>query len=273
MTRPIRIGVLPHCGNAPDFATWRSAVVRAEELGADFIFGYDHFHKPEVADLNQGVPVLADVQPDVTHFEGWTALASWGEITHRAEIGLLVTGIGYRNPDLLADMARTVDHISGGRLVLGLGAGWYEKDYTTYGYEFGTWKSRFDLFDAGLKRIEARMGQLIPPPVRKIPILIGGSGPKRTLPAVARYADIWHTVLAAEAFTEASAQVDELAAAIGRDGNDIERSVHWLGAESADAYRQAGATTFTTEIDPDPTTGYYDFSTLEEMLAWRDRQN
>jgi len=152
----------------------------------------------------------------------------------------MVTGIGYRNPDLLADMARTVDHISGGRLVLGLGAGWYEKAYTTYGYEFGTWKSRFDLFDAGLKRIEARMGQLNPPPVRKIPVLIGGSGPKRTLPAVARHADIWHTVLAAEAFTEASAQVDELAAAIGRDGNDIERSVHWFGAESADTYRQAG---------------------------------
>jgi hypothetical protein len=88
----------------------------------------------------------------------------------------------------------------------GVGAGWYEKDYTTYGYEFGTWKSRFDLFDAGLKRIEARVGQLIPPPVRKIPILIGGTGPKRTLPAVARYADIWHTFLSVEAFTEASAE-------------------------------------------------------------------
>ncbi len=70
-------------------------------------------------------------------------------------------------------------------LINGIGAGWYEKDYTTYGYEFGSWKSRFDLFDADLERIEARLGQLIPPPVRKIPILIGGAGPKRTLPA-------WH---------------------------------------------------------------------------------
>jgi alkanesulfonate monooxygenase SsuD/methylene tetrahydromethanopterin reductase-like flavin-dependent oxidoreductase (luciferase family) len=71
-------------------------------------------------------------------------------------------------------------------LINGIGAGWYEKDCATYGYEFGSWKPRFDLFDVGLERIEARLGQLIPRPVRKIPILIGGAGPKRTLPAVAR---------------------------------------------------------------------------------------
>ena len=224
-----------------------SPTARAEELGADVIFGWDHFHRPEVADLNQGIPVLDEIQPDVTNFEGWTALASWGEITHTAEIGLLVTGVGYRNPDLLADMARTVDHISGGRLILGIGAGWYEKDYTSYGYEFGTWKSRFDLFDEGLERIESRFRQLIPPPVRKVPILIGGTG-------------------------KASATLDDLAADAGRDGQEIERSVHWFGVESADAYRRAGASTFIAEIAPDPVTGY-DLGALEEMVQWRDRQH
>jgi probable F420-dependent oxidoreductase len=270
MVKPIRVGALLAPGNAPDFASWRNAVLRAEALGADLILGWDHFHKPLIDDVNNGDPILAEIQPNVTHFEGWTALASWGEITRRAEIGLLVSGIGFRNPDLLADMARTVDHISGGRVVLGLGAGWYEKDYTTYGYDFGTWKSRFDVFDAGLQRIEARLGQLIPPPVRKMPILIGGSGQKRTLPAVARYADIWHTFLSVEGFTEASARVDELAVAAGRSGDDIERSVHWLGAEKADAYRAAGASTFITQIEPDATTGY-DLRSLEELLAWRAR--
>ncbi|ULN35470.1 LLM class F420-dependent oxidoreductase [Mycolicibacterium smegmatis] len=272
MARPIRIGVTLQPANAPDYAAWRSAVIHAEELGADLVFGWDHFHRPEMVELNQGIPVLAEVQPDVTNFEGWTALASWGEITHRAQIGLLVTGMGYRNPDLLADMARTVDHISDGRLILGLGAGWYEKDYTTYGYEFGTWKTRFDLFEAGLERITARFDKLIPPPVRKIPILIGGTGPKRTLPLVVRYADIWHTFLSVAGFTEATARLDEMAAAAGRDGNDIERSVHWFGVDSAEDYRAAGATIFVHEIAPDPATGY-DFTTLEEMLTWRDHHN
>jgi probable F420-dependent oxidoreductase len=267
MTRPVRVAAHLWPGGAPDYATWRAAVLRAEEMGADAVFGYDHFHKPWVRRGPEGIE-NDPVQPDVTNFEGWTSLASWAEITSRVEIGLLVTGIGYRNPDLLADMARTVDHISGGRLVLGVGAGWYAKDYTAYGYSYGTLRSRMDLFTEGVRRIEHRLGHLTPPPLRKIPLLIGGGGERRTLPVVGRYADIWHCGLDPETFRRKNDLVEQHAAAAGRDADAIERAANWSGPAQADALRAEGVTLFVTEVKP--TDAGYDLSSLKDMVSWRD---
>jgi probable F420-dependent oxidoreductase len=253
----VRIGVQLWPGGAPDYQTWRQAVLHAEELGADAIFGYDHFHKPFVD------------QPDVNNFEGWTALASWGEITSRAEIGLLVSAIPFRNPDLVADMARTVDHISGGRLILGLGVGAYPKDFTDYGYDYGTVQSRMDQFEEGLARIEHRLGQLTPGPMHHIPILIGGGGERRTIPAAARYADIWHSFEPIEEFRRKNQVLRRLATDAGRDEAGIERGIAWTDATTANAFVDEGVTLFTTEIRPDHNG--YDFSELQKMLAWRDR--
>jgi probable F420-dependent oxidoreductase len=268
MNRLIRIGVQLSPGGTPDYAAWRAAVIHAEEIGVDVIFGYDHFHRPTLSGFVDGRAVLSPEQPEVNNFESWTALASWGEITQRAELGVLVTGIGFRNPDLLADMARTVDHISGGRVILGLGSGWYEKDYSSYGYDYGTTKSRLDLFDDAVERIERRLALLVPPPRRHIPVLIGGAGERRSLPAVARHADIWHTFVAdPDVYRRKSKLVAELAAAAGRDDAAIERSVLWYSAASADELLAAGATFFITEAKPTP--GGYDFAQVEQVLSWR----
>jgi probable F420-dependent oxidoreductase len=269
VSRPIRIAVQIPPAGAPDYGAWRDAVLQAEAAGVDAIFGYDHFEVPHVVgrDAN-GRPITSENPPVRTNFEAWTALASWAEITKRSEIGLLVGGAGFRNPDLLADMARTVDHISGGRLILGLGAGWYQPDYTEYGYDFGTVAQRQATFRDALERIEARFARLVPPPLRKIPILIGGSGEKKTLPAVARFADIWHSGVELDDFIHKSKILVEQAELLGRDASEIERAVSWVNADVASDYVDAGASMFTVQTFA--AANGYDFSSLEDALEWRD---
>jgi alkanesulfonate monooxygenase SsuD/methylene tetrahydromethanopterin reductase-like flavin-dependent oxidoreductase (luciferase family) len=108
-----------------------------------------------------------------------------------------------------------------------------------------------DLFEDNLVRIEDRLGRLVPSPVRRIPILIGGMGVKRTLPIVAKHADIWHTFATVSEYRRKNAILKDLVAEAGRDETRIERAVHWTGRENADEFLTEGVTLFTTENPPD----------------------
>ncbi len=257
MTRPIRIAVQLQPQHA-EYSAIRRAAAQAEEMGVDVIFNWDHFY-----------PLYGE--PEGLHFECWTMLAAWAEATERVEIGALVTCNSYRNPDLLADMARTVDHISDGRLILGIGSGWFEKDYTEYGYEFGTAGGRLDALGEALPQIEARFDRLNPKPTRKIPVLIGGGGEQKTLRLVARHADIWHGFGDPETIKHKHEVLDKRCAEIGRDPGQIERSVGVEGdpGKLGNQLHELGSTLFTIGIGgPD-----YDLAPLRDWLSWRDEKN
>jgi probable F420-dependent oxidoreductase len=245
----------------PQHADWpamRRAWAEAEALGADCLFNWDHFF-----------PLSGDA--DGKHFEALALLAAMAEVTERVELGSLVICNAYRNPDLLADAHRTIDHISGGRAILGIGAGWFQRDFDEYGYDFGTVGSRITALEQALPRIEARMAKLNPPPVRRrIPILIGGGGVKRTLRLVARHADIWHAFGSADVAREKGEILAEHCAAIGRDPAEIEHSwsVDARGGDDPDGLRAAGVTHFNVGISG--SSSGYDLAPLRELIAWRD---
>jgi probable F420-dependent oxidoreductase len=254
-THPIRIGLQLQPQHA-DYASIHRAVREAEDLGVDIIFNWDHFY-----------PLYGE--PDGKHFECWTMLGAWAEQTSRVEFGALVTCNSYRNPELLADMARTVDHISGGRLIFGIGSGWFERDYDEYGYDFGTAGSRLDELAIALPRIESRWGKLNPAPTRKIPVLIGGGGERKTLRMVAQHADIWHSFSDVATLVHKSEVLARHCADLGRDPSEIQRSVGTPDgdpAEVAAPLLEAGATLFTVGLGGPE----YDLSKVKAWLAWRD---
>jgi probable F420-dependent oxidoreductase len=182
--------------------------------------------------------------PDATHFECYSLLAAMAVDTCHATIGALVTCYSYRNPHLLADMARTIDHLSRGRFVLGLGSGWFERDYTEYDYEFGTAPGRLKILEAGLPIVKERLAKLNPGPVNgKIPLMIGGSGEKVTLRLVAEHADALNTFGPVDNFRRKNDVLNEWCAKVGRDPKAIERTVAIESKDlvDADGYAAAGA--------------------------------
>jgi probable F420-dependent oxidoreductase len=252
-----RIGVQLHPQHTT-YASFADAVRRAEDLGVDTIFNWDHFF-----------PLYGD--PQGNHFEGWTLLTAMATLTTRAEIGCLVTCNSYRNAALLSDMAKTVDHISGGRLILGIGAGWFERDYQEYGYEFGTAPDRLRALREALPVIKQRWQVDVPAPLRNpIPILIGGGGEKVTLKLTAQHADIWNSFGPPETFKHKNEVLNNWCAELGRDPSEIERSVsiNAKDLDNLDPFVDAGATHLILGMG-EP----WDFASVERLVQWRDAQS
>jgi F420-dependent oxidoreductase-like protein len=201
----------------------------AEDLGFDGMWGFDHFQ-----------PMYGE-GPGET-FEGMTTLAALAGVTSRIRLGLLVTGVTYRHPSVLAAQAVTIDHASHGRLELALGAAWFDKEHRELGIPFPPTGERFDLLEDALeivtrlfsgnvvsyegKKVSLHDASLRPLPVQQPhpPLWIGGTGPTRTLPLAARFADVWHAFGTPNSLREASARLDTLAAEAGRDPASIMRA-------------------------------------------------
>jgi alkanesulfonate monooxygenase SsuD/methylene tetrahydromethanopterin reductase-like flavin-dependent oxidoreductase (luciferase family) len=222
MAEPDASDGMPSWPEILDFTT------KAEKLGLDSVWVCDHFFGNIPGGPREGI------------HEAWTIVAAVAASTRRVEVGQLVMCTGYRNAGLLAKMAATADVVSGGRLTLGVGAGWHDSEYEAFGYSTDRRVSRFEealRIIAPLVRGEtvtssgeyhrADEAELAPPPERRIPILIGGNGP-RILQLTARYADAWNTAwygLPDDRLAERLSALERALAAEGRDPGTLRRTV------------------------------------------------
>jgi len=227
----LEIAIMIEGQNGLDWPRWQKIVRLVEELGFVGLYRSDHFTNAS--------------PPDLDSLELWTSLTWLACNSKRIEFGPLVTPFSFRNPVFTARVASAVDDLSGGRLTLGLGAGWEEREHHLFGFDLLEPAARFDRFEEGMqvvtrllqsdepvtfdgKYYQVRGGILLPHPQRKggPRILVGGDGVKRTLPAVVRYADEWNCVmLLPDEFAKKNSKLKELMAAAGRDPASVRRSM------------------------------------------------
>lgn len=225
------IGIMIEGQNGLNWTLWQKMATAVEDLGFAGLFRSDHF--------TNAAP------PDLDSLELWTSLTWLASHTRRIEFGPLVSPISFRNPVFTARMAAAVDELSGGRLILGLGAGWQEREHSIFGFDLLPKKQRFERFEEGLEVISQLLrsnkpvvfsgdyyhldnAQMLPFPKQpgRPPILIGGNGEGRTIPLVAKYADEWNAVyLPAAEFQRLNAILDGLLARTGRHARTVRRSM------------------------------------------------
>jgi len=256
----VKLGVLlwPQTASWPDI---RDAAALADRSGAASLWTWDHLNS--ISGPWEG-PIL----------EGWTTLAGWSQVTERATLGLMVAANTFRNPGRTAKLATTLDHLSGGRAVHGIGGAWFEREHEAFGIDFGSgFGERLDRMDEAVMLIRRLLdGETVthdgpvypmhdaivtPRPVQvRLPIMIGGSGPKKTLRTLATYGDQWNSMGELPRLAERDAVLRAHCEAIGRDDAEIERTttvdiVIRDTHEAGLAYYQARLAAYGEEFDPD----------------------
>jgi probable F420-dependent oxidoreductase len=228
----------------------REAYRAADSLGVDTIWVWDHFY-----------PLYGP--PDGSHYASLPLLSAMAVETSNAQFGALVYSNTYRNPELLAYDTATMDQLSGGRAILGIGAGWFERDHEEYGFEYGDAPARLRRLGQALPRIRERLGKLSPPPVGKVPIMIGGSGEKVTLRLTAQYADMWNTFPPVDNWSRKNEILTDWCRKVGRDPRAVERTCSVNpDLEGVDALLEAGAEHLILRgMQP------FDMAPLERLIA------
>jgi probable F420-dependent oxidoreductase len=233
----------------------REAYRGVDSLGADTVWVWDHMH-----------PLYG--RPDGNHFEAVSILAAMAVETRNVHMGTLVASVAYRNPEQYAYTMGTIDHLSGGRAILGIGAGWFERDYREYGYDFGDAASRLRDLARALPRIKERVNKLMPPPIGRLPIMIGGGGERVTLKLTAQYADMWNTFPPVGNWRRKNAILTEWCQQLGRDPKAVERtcSVNAGQYDELDQLLEAGVEHFIIRgVQPFP------MQPVEELLKLSGR--
>ena len=224
-----RLGILLW-SQATDWTSFETAARRVDELGYEHLWTWDHLYA-----------IFGDPYQPI--FEGHTTLAAWAMVTRKVRLGLMVGANTFRNPGLVAKMATNLDHMSGGRAILGLGAAWFELEHTAYGIEFGrSVGERLDWMDEAVEAIRHLVDgeefsstgggryrfdhlRMDPAAVQgRLPIMIGGGGERKTLLTVAKYADMWNAMGSVELLLHKDEVLRAHCAAVGRASDEIERT-------------------------------------------------